>query len=452
VFINALPLFKQNLRIKTMLLKRFQLGLIHIAVAMTLVPINSTLNRVMIKELAISATLVAILASLPYLFAPIQVVIGSYSDRHPFFGLRRTPYILAGLILCVLGLLASPYVAYLMADNMPLGILAGILSFGAWGMGYNLSSVSYLSLASEISGEKGRGKTIATMWFMMIVSIIATAIGLSRMVDPYTPEALIRAFGYIAAAALILGLIGLIRLEPRSTPHERGASTSEAYTIKQMTSAITQNPVARLFFIYLLLLLAAILGQDVLLEPFGAEAFGMTVTQTTRITSLWGTFVLVAIILAGLLEGRVAKKMIAQSGNLGALAGFVVIVISGLTRSSSIFYSGIILLGFGTGLSTVANLSLMFDLTAPGMVGLYIGAWGFSNALSRLTGTLLAGIVRDVVTQLTGKPMSGYLVVFAIEALMLLVATVMLTRINVKEFQKNIKEPSFVEKIALASD
>ena len=177
-----------------MFLKRLQLGLIHVAVAMTLVPINSTLNRVMIKELAISATLVAILASLPYLLAPVQVAIGSYSDRHPIFGLRRTPYILAGLILCVAGLIVSPYVAFLMADNLPIGILAGIFAFGAWGMGYNLSSVSYLSLASEISGEKGRGKTIATMWFMMIASIIATAIGLSRMVDPYTPEALIRAF------------------------------------------------------------------------------------------------------------------------------------------------------------------------------------------------------------------------------------------------------------------
>jgi len=63
-----------------MFIKRLQLGLIHVAVAMTLVPINSTLNRVMIKELAISATLVAILASLPYFFAPIQVAIGSYSD------------------------------------------------------------------------------------------------------------------------------------------------------------------------------------------------------------------------------------------------------------------------------------------------------------------------------------------------------------------------------------
>src|SRR4029450_8897190 len=112
-----------------MFLKRFQLGLIHVAVAMTLVPINSTLNRVMIKELAISATLVAVLASLPYLFSPIQVAIGSYSDRHPIFGFRGPLYILAGLILCVVGVSASPYVAFLMADHFALGVLAGLLAF-----------------------------------------------------------------------------------------------------------------------------------------------------------------------------------------------------------------------------------------------------------------------------------------------------------------------------------
>ncbi len=405
----------------------------------------------MIKELAISATLVAILASLPYLFSPIQVAIGSYSDRHPIFGLRRTPYILAGLLLCVAGLILSPYVAFLMAENLLFGILAGILAFGAWGMGYNLSSVSYLSLATEISGESGRGKTIATMWFMMIVSIIATAIALSRMVDPYTPEALIRAFGYVAAAALALGLVGIIKLEPRSNLSTPKAA-SESYSVQQMTSAITQNPIARIFFIYLLLLLAAILGQDVLLEPFGAEAFGLTVTQTTRITSIWGTFVLIAIIIAGLLEGRMAKKAIAQLGNLGALAGFVVIVASGFSQSTSIFYTGVTLLGLGTGLSTVANLSLMFDLTMPGMVGLYIGAWGFSNALSRLVGTLLAGILRDVVSRFTGNALSGYILVFIIEALMLVIATFMLYRIDVKKFRKGVEEPSFVEKVALAAE
>jgi BCD family chlorophyll transporter-like MFS transporter len=288
------------------------------------------------------------------------------------------------------------------------------------------------------------------MWFMMIVSIIVTAIGLARMVDPYTPQAMIRAFSVVSGSAFLLGLLGLIKLEPRSTGLP--SSVSENYTVQQMTSAITANPVARTFFIYLLLLLAAILGQDVLLEPFGAEAFGMTVTQTTRITSIWGTFVLLAIIVAGFLEGRVSKRIVTQFGNIGALLGFLVIVVSGILLNKHIFYIGVTLLGIGTGLSTVANLSLMFDLTVPGMVGLYIGAWGFSNALSRLTGSILGGVVRDVVTQTTGVALSGYLVVFSIEALMLVIAAVMLHRIDVKAFQKQTQEPSFAEKVALAAE
>jgi BCD family chlorophyll transporter-like MFS transporter len=94
----------------------------------------------------------------------------------------------------------------------------------------------------------------------------------------------------------------------------------------------------------------------------------------------------------------------------------------------------------------------MFDLTIPGMVGLYIGAWGFSNALSRLVGSILGGVVRDVVTQVTGLALSGYLVVFSIEAVMLLIATIMLYRINVNAFRKQVEEPSFAEKVAIAAE
>lgn len=431
-----------------MLRKRLQLGLIHLAVAMTLVPINSTLNRVMIKELGIAATVVAVLASLPYLFSPLQVVIGSFSDRHPILGFRRTPYILLGLVLCVAGLVASPQIAFLMSSAPALGLLSAGLAFGAWGMGYNLASVSYLALASEISGEKERGKTIAIMWFMMIVSIIFTAIAISRMVEPYSPAVLQRAFGVVGAFALAFGLIGLLRLESRSDSAQ--GARAENYTFKNMAAVILKSRQATLFFWYLTLLLAAILGQDVLLEPFAAESFGMTVQQTTRITSIWGTAVLLTILLAGALERRVPRKWVAQIGNLTALGGFLLIFGSGLLASTNIFWLGVVLLGAGTGLATVANLALMFDLTLPGHVGLFIGAWGVSNALSRLVGTLMAGIVRDAVTSLTHSAVSGYLVVFGIEAAMLAVAVVMLTSIDVDSFHKQVHAPSVVERVALA--
>ena len=434
-----------------MLIKRLQLALIHTAVAITLVPFNSTLNRVMIFDLGISKTIFTLLAIFPYVLSPIQVAIGSFSDRHPIFGYRRVPYILAGLILCVLGVAIAPQIAVLISKNFTLGIIVGVIAFGMWGMGYNLSAVSYLSLASELSGEKGRGKTIATMFIAMVFGLIVTGISLSNMVTTYDPETLSRAFLIVAVSALTLGLLGLIKLEP-PFKSEDSIPRSEAYTVKEMTVAITANPVARIFFAYLLLLLAAILGQDVLLEPFGAQAFGMTLEQTSRIVSISSFFTLIAFVVAAILEGRVKKKYIAQSGNLGALFGFLIIVLSGLTTSLTTFYIGITLLGFGTGISTVANLSLMFDLTVPEKVGLYIGAWGFSNGLSRLLGLLMAGLVADLATQLTSNALSGYLVVFGIEAFMLFFAAIMLYRIDVGAFQKQAHEPSFVEKVALAAE
>src|SRR5690606_8951334 len=258
--------------------------LIHTAVAMTLVPINSTLNRVMIFDLGISKTLFTLLAIFPYLLAPIQVAIGSYSDRNPILGYRRTPYIILGLILCVLGVAVSPQVAILIHDNFTVGIIVGVLAFGAWGMGYNLSAVSYFSLATEISGPKGRGATIATMFFVMVFGLIATGITLSRLVPEYDPDTLSRAFIIVAISDLVLGLIGIFKLEPHASQSSE-QHKSEHYTVREMTSAITANPVAKVFFVYLFLLLAAILSQDVLLEPFGAQAFGMSIEATSRIVS-----------------------------------------------------------------------------------------------------------------------------------------------------------------------
>ena len=139
-------------------------------------------------------------------------------------------------------------------------------------------------------------------------------------------------------------------------------------------------------------------------------------------------------------------------GNLGALGGFLVILLSGLLGSLSVFYTGVTLLGLGTGIATVSNLSLMFDLTVPGEVGLYMGAWGVSNALSRLAGSVLGGAVRDAVGRITGLPSAGYLTVFGIEALMLFAAVLLLARIDASAFHKQASAPSFPEKAALAAE
>ena len=400
---------------------------------MTAVPIQSTLSRVMITELGLPATLVAILAAFPYLFSPLQVAVGSFSDRHPLGGRRRTPYILLGLVLCVIGLAASPWAAYAFGGSSAAGVLFSILAFGAWGMGFTFSTVSYFSLASELSGEKGRARTVATMFFLMIVSIIITSIILSRMLDPYTPDALRLSFAKVAGAALLIGLLGVVGLEPRHGGD--GAGTEARPSWAERWKALSGNRPAVRFFVYLILMLAAILGQDILLAPYGAAAFGMSVKESTGITSVWGTFTLVSIVAAGLLEGRVNKRLFIVTGSIGAAASYFLIIASGLVPSSALFYVAVSALGLATGLATVSNLSLMLEMTVPGRVGLFMGAWGMADAIARLCGNLASGVVRDVVTRVAGSSVTGYSVVFGLLLLMLVASLPILPRVQAAQFR-----------------
>src|SRR5215212_6082169 len=238
--------------------KILRLGLIHVAVAITLVPINSTLNRIMIRELKLAATLVAVLVSLPYLFSPLQVWVGGYSDRHPLFGYRRTPYIALGLLMCAGGAALAPTAAFMMASaergQASQGVLLGIVAFGAWGMGFNFATVSYLSLATDLAGEQHRARTVGVMWFMLIVSVIVTAILAGRALRPYSTEALYRVFYVASGVALTLGLLGLLGLERRGEQ----ARTSERRSFREMLHLIGANSQARLFFVYLVVLLIAL--------------------------------------------------------------------------------------------------------------------------------------------------------------------------------------------------
>lgn len=428
------------------LLRSIRLGFLHVAVAMTFVLINGVLNRVMIHDLGILASIVAVLVVLPYLLSPIQVLIGQHSDTHPILGYRRTPYIVLGMALILGGTLATPYVALLMASDFAAGILLGLLAFGAWGFGFNLAVVGYLSLASDLSSEVQRPRTISVMWFMMIVSVIVTAIITSRLLDPFSNERLFSTFGAVCGMALVLTLIGIIGLEPRSTaPVAMPERESQMAAIQ----AVLANPQARLFFVYLILMLAAILGQDILLEPFGAAAFGITVRETTQLTAIWGGATLLALLLQGFVFSRIfSKKIGAAIGAVLAASGLTMIGLSGLTHLQPIFIPGIALLGFGTGIATSTNLALMLDMTTAEQAGLFIGAWGVADALARGVGILMGGVVRDIITVLTGDLVLGYIVVFLIEAALLALSLMLLQRIDVRRFRNY--QPTFTELVAAA--
>ena len=77
----------------------------------SLVLMVGTLNRVMIVELNVPASLVAVMVALPVLYTPFRALIGFRSDNHrSALGWRGVPFIRIGKMLraCVRHRLAAP--------------------------------------------------------------------------------------------------------------------------------------------------------------------------------------------------------------------------------------------------------------------------------------------------------------------------------------------------------
>ncbi len=416
----------------------FQLALVHVGVSITVVPVTSTLNRVMIADMQMPVTLVAVLVALPYLLSPLQIFLGNWSDRHPAADYHRTPWILLGGLLAATGSYFTVHVAYLLDYNFLIGLGAAAIVFCLWGAGINAASVSYLSLVTELADENGRSRAVSIMWTAMIASTIATSLGLSRMLATPTPlsrETLATAFGVIWLVSVIFVLVGSYRIEPRASARtDQPANSADDPML--VVRLLALNPQARRFFVYLMIVLISIHAQDVLLEPFGAEALGMSVAVTSRLTSIWGTGIFITLLTGILFVKRYGKKTGANVGACVTAVAFASIVATGLLGNANLFIGSVFLLGLGGGLMTVSNLSFMLDMTVPQAAGLYIGAWSVANFAGQAIGNIASGILWDLFFWLTGNQLMGYAAVFSLEIVGLLLAVWLFRSIDVAKFRR----------------
>ncbi|MBX3014008.1 MAG: BCD family MFS transporter [Caldilineaceae bacterium] len=417
--------------------KVVQLTMVHVGVSITVVPVTSTLNRIMIADMHLSAFLVGLLISLPYLLSPLQVLVGSWADKQLVWGRHRSPWILVGGLMASFGSYLTAHAVFLMPDQFLLGLVAALVVFTIWGMGVNIASVSYLSLVTELGQENNgwRSRTVSIMWTAMILSTIATSLVLSHLLEPYSITALHTAFGVVWLVASLLVLFGAANIEPPAVAGRVVQHTAN-HPVVAFRLLLT-NPSARRFFVYLLLVLVSIHAQDVLLEPFGAEVLQMAVAQTSRLTSIWGTGVFITLTGGLWVVRRYGKK---RSANLGAIItalAFLAIMFTGIIANARLFMTAVFILGLGGGMMTVSNLSFMLDMTVPEAAGLYMGAWGVANFAGQALGNIISGLLRDLFYQATGQVIIGYLAVFAMEVVGLLIAIWIFRKISVDEFRRD---------------
>jgi MFS transporter, BCD family, chlorophyll transporter len=431
--------------------KVVQLALVHVGVSITVVPVTSTLNRIMVADMNLSALLVGVLVALPYLLSPLQVIIGAWADKYPLWGRHRSPWIVLGGLMAAFGGYLTPHAVFLMEGHFALGLLASVVIFVVWGMGVNIASVSYLSLVTELAGEASgwRSRAVSVMWTAMILATIATSILLSILLEPYSQAALHTAFGAVWTVAIFFVLIGSAGLEP---PADRERSVQHGAD-NPLTAfrVLAHNPTARRFFVYLLLVLVSIHAQDVLLEPFGADALDMPVAMTSRLTSIWGIGFFLTLTGGLPLVRRWGKKRSANVGALVTALAFGLIIVAGLIHGVRFFQSAVLVLGLGGGLMTVSNLSFMLDMTVPEAAGLYMGAWGVANFAGQAAGNIASGLLRDLLYWLTGNAVIGYLAVFGLEIVGLLVAIWYFRSISVEQFRQDA-QIRLADVLALAAD
>lgn len=424
------------------------------------------LNRVMIKELAIPATIAAGAIAMHQFVAPARLWFGQLSDAKPIGRYHRTGYIWIGSLLFTLASFLAVQVMWQLGASTTSGwtglstlwtILLALV-FMLYGFALSASSTPFAALLVDVTDEDNRSKVVGVVWSMLMVGIVIGAILGSRLLPQpigstcqelgssdltLLRAAVDRLFVIVPAIVFGLGLIATVGIESRYSRFTDRSSLVERedqITLSRALRVLTASPQTGLFFIFLLFMTISLFMQDAVMESYGGQVFGMCVSDTTQLNAFWGTGTLLGISLSGFaIVPRLGKKPTARLGCIMVGLCLLLVIAAGFTANPKFLQYGLLIFGFASGVTTTGAISLMLDLTAAETAGTFIGAWGLAQALARALATVLGGAVLDVGKLLFTNLTLAYGLVFGIQAIGMFTAVWLLNRVNVQEFRTNTK-------------
>ena len=388
-----------------------RLSMFQLSVGMAAVLLTGTLNRVMIVELGVSTSLVAIMVAIPVLAAPFRALIGHRSDTHrSFFGWRRVPFLWFGSLLQFGGLSIMPFALLLLQSQTHgptwIGPAAAAVAFLLTGLGMHTTQTAGLALAADLSTEDNRPKVVALAFVVLLIGMIIASTLFAVLLVDFTPKQLIQVIQGAAVATVAINVVSMWKQEARDrhrTRHDRKRAS-----FREALDQYRANPRSGRLLLAVGLGSAAFSMQDVLLEPYGAELLDLTVSQTTLLTGLWALGTLLGFSLAGrlLLKGHEMHR-VAALGILAGIVAFSAVIFSGTLQSDALFRGGALLIGFGGGLFAVGTMLAAVALADTSDSGFAVGAWGAVQATAIGIGLALGGVIRDVVNSLTSTGALG---------------------------------------------
>jgi MFS transporter, BCD family, chlorophyll transporter len=395
-----------------------RLSLFQVSVGMTAVLLTGTLNRVMIVELGLSAALVATMVALPLLFAPFRALIGHKSDHHrSVLGWKRVPYIWFGTLLQFGGLAILPFALLVMTGRgygpAIIGEAGAALAFLMVGAGMHTVQTAGLALATDLSDRDNAPRVVALLYVMLLVGMLVSALVIGRSLVDFTPTHLIQVVQGCAFVSAVLNTVALWKQEARYP--KRVVPPAPAFGDAWRELLAHQR--TRRLLTAVGLGAAAFAMQDVLLEPYGGQVVGLSVSATTSMTALWAGGTLAAFALAARRLGAGGEPhRLAGFGALVGMVAFAIIIVAGPFTSPALLAVGAALLGFGGGLFAVSTMTAVMDIAEGGTrSGLALGAWGAVTATASGSAIALGGAIRDLI-----GGAGGYTTVFAAEIALLL--------------------------------
>ncbi|MFK7939215.1 MAG: BCD family MFS transporter [Roseovarius sp.] len=405
-----------------------RLGLVQMALGAVVVLTTSTLNRLMVVELALPAVLPGLLVALHYGIQFTRPNWGFLSDT----GGGRTKWIIGGMIALAIGAFGAAIGVVLFETHFTAGLILSIFAYALIGLGVGASGTSLLALLATSTEPHKRAAAATITWLMMIAGIALTAATAGMFLDPYTPQLLLKIVGIVTGGAVALTIFAVWGIEAKCAPAIR--DDNAAGFIEGLKEVWSERK-ARNFTIFVFLSMSAYFMQELILEPYAGLVFGFTPGQSTSLSGAQNGGVFLGMLTVGIASTGLRIGTLRQwaiAGCLGSAASLAVISLLGTLPTPTMLTPAVICLGVFNGMFAVAAIGSMMALAGQGRnarEGTRMGLWGAAQAIAAGFGGLMGAAAVDILRYSHAYDATAFGAVFQFEAALFVISAVMAMKV-----------------------
>jgi len=403
-----------------------RLGLVQMALGAIVVLTTSTLNRLMVVELALPAVLPGALVALHYGIQLSRPHWGFASDA----GGQRTRWIIGGMIMLAVGGFLAAYGVEVLQTSFALGLAISIPAYALIGLGVGASGTSLLALLAAATAERRRPAAATITWLMMIFGIAMTAGVAGSFLDPYSPARLLQVVAVVVTGAVVLTVVAVWGIERRV----RVVRQPDPMPFRQGMAEVWAERKARNFTLFVFLSMTAYFMQELILEPYAGLVFAFTPGQSTQLSGAQNGGVFLGMLIVGIAAtgfriGALRSWVVA--GCLGSAASLTLITMLGTIGPGAPFVAAVVALGVFNGMFAVAAIGSMMALAGEGREqreGTRMGLWGAAQAVAAGFGGLTGAAMVDLL-RVNLNDVQAFGSVFVFEAALFVAAALMAVKI-----------------------